>query len=259
MRNLRGKIAIVTGGARGLGKAMAERLAIEGVHVVIADRLREETQETVSAFRGKGYDVDFIIVDLLDVAQINEMVDEVVKKYGRIDILVNNAGVQIRKKAVEFTENDWDTLMGVNLKAYYFASCAAARHMIKAGSGAIVCTSSENSARFTSKRTLYAVSKGAVNAMVGALAVEWARYGIRINAVAPGFIDTEMHRTAIAQGVLNDDELLTVLPNKRLLLADEIADAVCYLASDDASGVVGQVLFVDGGCNVNCLPESKEL
>ena len=259
MKNLQGKIAIVTGGARGLGKAMAARLLQEGVRVVIADCLEEQLNQTVAEFRQAGYAAEAYVVDLLHVDEIRRMVERVVAEHGRLDILVNNAGIQIRKKAVDFTEEDWERLIGINLKAYYFASCAAARVMIPQGSGAIVCISSENSARFTSRRTLYAVAKGAVNALVGALGVEWARYGIRINAVAPGFIDTEMHRTAVQEGVLDDTELLSVLPNKRLLLDTEIADAVCYLASGDASGINGQVLFVDGGCNVNCLPETKEL
>lgn len=259
MKNLSGKIALVTGGARGLGKAMVRRLLQEGVHVVVADRLEEQLRQTVEEFRAEGYSAETYVVDLLHLDQIEKMVADVVERHGRLDILVNNAGIQIRKRAIEFTEDDWDNLMGVNLKAVYFTSCAAAKYMIPRGSGSIVCISSENSARYTSKRTLYAVSKGAVNALVGALGVEWARYGLRINAVAPGFINTEMHRTAVQEGVLDDEELLSVLPNKRLLLDDEIADAVCYLASDDASGIVGQVLFVDGGCNKNCLPEQKEL
>ncbi len=259
MKNLTGKIAIVTGGARGLGKAMAKRLLQEGVHVVIADCMADQLHQTAAEFCAEGYPAEAYVVNLLYTDQIEQMIEDVVKKHKRLDILVNNAGIQIRKKAVDFTEDDWDKLMGVNLKACYFTSCAAARHMIPQGSGSIVCISSENSVRYTSKRTLYAISKGAVNALVGALGVEWARYGIRINAVAPGFINTEMHRTAVLEGVLDDDELLSVLPNKRLLSDDEIAGAVCYLASEDASGIVGQVLFVDGGCNKNCLPEKKEL
>jgi len=227
--------------------------------VVLADILEAELERTVEEFRRRELAADMYVVDLMKVASVNEMIDTVVQRHGTIHILVNNAGIQIRKKAVDFTEEDWDRLMGINLKSYYFASTAAAKVMIKRGNGAIVCISSENSAHYTSKRSLYGVSKGGVNAMVGALGVEWARYGIRINAVAPGFIDTKMHRTAVQEGVLDDAELLSVLPNKRLLLAEEIADAVCFLASDGASGIVGQTLFVDGGANKNCLPESKVL
>ncbi|WHH59369.1 SDR family oxidoreductase [Petroclostridium sp. X23] len=259
MKNLEGKIAIVTGGAKGLGKAMAKRLLEEGVTVVIADILEDEMKNTVEEFKSQGYEADYFLVNLESVQQISNMMDYVVKKYGTLDILVNNAGIQIRKWAVDFEEAEWDKLMGINLKALYFASTAAAKVMIPKGKGVIVCISSANSTEYTSKRSLYNISKAAVNGLVGTLGVEWARFGIRINAVAPGYVATDMVKQGITEGIINIDEILTIVPGKRLLETEEIANAVCFLASDDSSGMVGQTLFVDGGWSKNGLPEKKDL
>lgn len=259
MRGLKGKIAIVTGGARGLGKAMSERLLQEDVTVVLADIQAELLENTVEEFLLKGYKVDSITVDLMKIDDIDRMINETVKKYGKLDILVNNAGIQIRKWLVDFTEADWDAMLGVNLKAVYFACQAAARVMIQQGSGSIICISSEYSEKYTSKRSLYCISKGGINTLVGTLSVELARFGLRVNAVAPGFIDTDMLQTGIRDGLVNLPELISVLPNKRLLLPEEIANAVCFLASEESSAIAGQTLFVDGGMCKGCLPEPKVL
>lgn len=259
MGNNQGKTAVVTGGSRGLGKAIAAKLLEEGMTVVIADILEPELTATVEEFSERGFKADGFVADLGVVADINKLVDYAVRKYGTLDVLVNNAGIQIRKPAVEFEEADWDRLIGINLKAFYFAATAAARVMIPKGRGSIVCISSANSTEFTSKRSLYNISKAAVNGLVGTLGVEWARYGIRINAVAPGYVETDMVKQGIRDGIINLDEILTVLPIKRMIKPEEIAAAVAFLASDAASGVVGQTLFVDGGWSKNGLPEKKEL
>ncbi|MGI6084464.1 MAG: SDR family NAD(P)-dependent oxidoreductase [Acetivibrionales bacterium] len=259
MKGLKGKIAIVTGGARGLGKKIAERLLREDVTVVLADIEKELLGNTVNEFCSKGYKADSIVVDLRKTEDTERMVNYTVKKYGRLDILVNNAGIQIRKWLVDFTEEDWDAMLGVNLKAVYFACQSAARIMIPQGSGSIICISSEYSERYTSKRSLYCISKGGINSLVGTLGVELARFGLRVNAVAPGFIDTDMLQTGIRDGLVNLPELISVLPNKRLLFPKEIASVVCFLASEESSGITGQTLFVDGGMCKGCLPEPKEL
>lgn len=259
MKNIAGKVALVTGGARGLGKAMVERLLAEGATVVIADILEEEGRKAAAEFKARDLPADYVKVDLRQVSEIDAMVAETAKRHGGLDILVNNAGIQIRKWAVDFEEEEWDLLMGINLKAYYFAARAAARIMIPKRQGSIVCISSGNSANYTSKRSLYCIAKTGVNGLVGTLGVEWARYGLRINAVAPGFINTEMLKSGIRDGLVNEPELMSILPNKRLIEPEEVAAAVCFRASDDASGITGQTLFVDGGWNKNGLPEKKDL
>lgn len=253
------KVAIVTGGAKGLGYAMAERLLREGAKVTIADILPDVLKKTVDEFKHKGYAAEGFTVDLMNVSAIDNMVEDVVKRHGTLDILVNNAGIAIRKPVLDHTEEDWEKVIGVNLKAYYFAARAAAKVMVANRKGSIVCTSSENSARFSTKRSLYCISKAGVNALAGALAVEWGRFGVRVNAVAPGFIDTDILQSGIREGLVSIPELLSVLPNKRLLLREEIAEVVCFLASDASSGITGQTIFVDGGANINCMPERKDL
>ena len=149
--------------------------------------------------------------------------------------------------------------MDINLKSYYFASRAAARYMKQQGGGAIVCTSSANSERFTTKRTPYCISKAAVNGLAAALGNEWGRFNIRVNAVAPGYVYTDMVKQGIAEGIIDEKAGMSVVPLKRYLLPEEIAAAVCFLLSDEASGITGQTLFVDGGWNKNGLPEAKDL
>jgi len=259
MYNLKGRISIVTGGARGLGKAMAERLGKEGATVVIADIDVPSMEKTVAEMNEAGYPTEGYRIDLTKTEEIDAMIDHVAKKYGRIDILINNAGINIRQWATEYKEEDYDFLMDLNLKSYYFASRAAARYMKQQGGGAIVCTSSGNSERFTTKRTPYCISKAAVNGLVAAFGNEWGRFNIRINAVAPGYIYTDMVRQGIAEGIIDEKAIMSVLPNKRFLAAEEIANAVVFLASDEASGINAQTLFVDGGWNKNGLPEAKDM
>lgn len=259
MNGIKGKITLVTGAAKGLGKAMACRLAQEGAVLVVADIDRGTLDATVAELTGSGFSAEGYQVNLCNTSEIDAMIDYVVKTYGRIDILINNAGIQIRKWATEFPEEEYDQLMDINLKAYYFASRAAARYMKLQGGGVIVCTSSANSERFTTKRTPYCISKAAVNALVAALGNEWGRFNIRINAVAPGYVYTDMVGQGIAEGIIDEKAIMSVIPLKRFLGAEEIASAVSFLASDDASAITGQTLFVDGGWNKNGLPEAKDL
>lgn len=258
MYKLDGRIAIVTGGARGLGQAMAERLGKEGATVIIADIDTESMEKTVAAMNAAGSKAEGYQIDLTKTSEIDVMIDKVVADHGRIDILINNAGINIRQWATEYKEEDYDFLMALNLKSYYFASRAAARYFKKQGGGVIVCTSSGNSERFTTKRTPYCISKAAVNGLVAALGNELGRFNIRVNAVAPGYIYTDMVRQGIAEGIIDEQAIMSVLPNKRFLEASEIANAVVFLASDEASGINAQTLFVDGGWNKNGLPEAKD-
>ena len=260
MRGLKDKIAIVTGAGGGIGRGIALRMAQEGTYLVIADINLDAANETVALIEQAGGAAEARKVDLRSVEQIDAMIDDVHQKHGRIDILVNNAGVQIREWATEFSEEKFDLLMDLNMKAYYFASRAAARYMKEQENhGVIVCISSGNSERYTTRRSPYNISKAAVNGMVGTLAVEWGRFGIRINGVAPGFVLTDMVKKGIAEGIIDLDTNMKVIPMKRLITTEEIGNAVTFLASDEASGVTGQVLFVDGGWNRAGLPEEKEI
>lgn len=256
MRGISKKVAIVTGGAKGIGRGICRRLAQEGARLIIADIDELASIEAAKELCDNGYTAEHYRVDLTSVAQIDAMVKHVHEKHGSIDILVNNAGVQIREWATEFDEDKFDFLMDLNLRAYYFASRAAARYMkTQPNGGAIVCVSSTNSTRYTSMRSPYNISKAAVNGLVGTLAVEWGRFNIRINAAAPGYVLTDMVRAGIEEGIIDMETNFKVIPMKRLLTVEEIANSVCFLASAEASGITGQTLFVDGGWSSAGLPE----
>lgn len=259
MRGIKGKIAIVTGGTRGIGKGIAKRFLEEGATVIIVGGKNKNDADTAVAELSPLGPIEAMMVDLSEGTAVEKMVEDVVAKYGRIDILVNNAGINIRRWATEFPIEDFEKVINVNMKAYYLASRTAARYMKEQGGGSIVCISSGNSQCYTSQRSAYNISKTAVNGLVATLGVEWARFGIRINAVAPGYVMTEMIEKGIAEGIIDIDAIMSVTPHKRLLQAEEIASAVAFLASDEASGVVGQTLFVDGGWSKAGIPEPKDM
>jgi len=259
MKGLKGKVAIVTGGARGLGKAIAYRLASEGVKVVIVDILEDLANDTCREFSALGYETVAIKVNLREVDEINQMVDFAVDKYGTVDVLVNCAGIQIRNASVNFTEAEWDAINDVNLKAQFFASQAAGKIMLKKGKGSIICISSGTAIRYTSRRSPYNITKAAVNALAGSLGNEWARYGVRVNAVAPGWSATDMVKDGLKAKVITEDEILPMVPVNRFMEPSEIADTVCFLASDESTGIVGQTIYVDGGGSLRCIPEKNDL
>ena len=256
MKGINGKVTIVTGGARGIGKGICARMAGEGAKLILVDIDETSANETASELRKTGAEVEVCRVDLCKVQEIDAMIAYVHSQYGSIDILVNNAGIQIREWATDFDEAKFDMLLDLNLKAYYFASRAAARHMKNQNSGgAIVCISSANSERFTTLRSPYNISKAAINALVGTLAVEWSRFNIRINAVAPGYVLTDLVKQGVESGLINMENNYKVIPMKRFITVEEISSGVCFLASDEASGITGQTLFIDGGWSRCGLPE----
>ena len=259
MRGIKDKITIVTGGTRGIGKGIAKRFLEEGATVIIIGGQNQEDADKAVAELSPLGKVEAMMVDLSDAAAAEKMIDDVVAKYGRIDILVNHAGIQIRKWATAFPIEEFKKVIDVNMIAYYVASRTAARYMQKQGGGSIVCISSGNSQCYTSQRSAYNISKTAVNGLVATLGVEWARFNIRINAVAPGYVMTEMIQKGINEGIIDIDNIMKVIPMKRLLQPSEIASSVCFLASDEASGITGQTLFTDGGWSKAGLPEAKDL
>ena len=261
MRGLAQKNALVTGGAKGIGRGIAERLASAGSNVMIADILGDETRVVAEEIEKK-YGVRAVPyeVDLMDNDQIEKMISGFTEIMGSLDVLVCNAGITIHNWATDYSLEQINKVFDIDLKAYYLCSRCAARVMKEQETkGNIVCISSVNSAVYHSKRSLYNVSKAAVNGMVGTLGVEWARFGIRVNAVAPGYVATDLVKMGVENGTINLDRNMEVIPIKRLIEVEEIANAVAFLASDEASGITGQVLFTDGGWNRAGLPETKDL
>ncbi len=261
MKGLKGKNVLVTGAAKGIGKGIAERFASEGANVLVADILAEEAQKTAAALAEQyGVRVESYQIDLTHNDEIEQMMADMAASFGSIDILVCNAGITIHNWATEYPLSDIDKVFALDMRAYYLCSRVAARYMKEQeGKGRIVCISSVNSQVYHSKRSLYNVCKSAVNGMVGTLGVEWARFGLRINAVAPGYVATDLVKGGVENGTIDLTRNMEVIPMKRLIEVSEIAAAVAFLASDEASAITGQTLFVDGGWSKDALPEDIDM
>lgn len=252
MKTKQGKIALVTGGSRGIGKAISQRIAEDGATVVIADVLYENAVEACEELKAKGLDAIPYKVDLSSTDEIIEMFEFIKEKFGTIDILVNNAAIQIRGASVNFKECNWDKVCDINLKSQWLTCQYAGKMMLKNGYGKIVCIASGTASRSQSQRAPYTITKSAVEGLARALGNEWARYGLNVNAVSPGWTLTQMVQDGINKGLVKPDEILPMVPLARFMDPVEVANAVNFLASDEASGIVGQTLYCDGGGSIRC-------
>lgn len=253
-KGLKMKIAVITGGANGIGLGILKHFISNHVYCYIFDKDELALEKAVSLSPNL---IESIKVDLTDDKDVEQAFKVVIKKHNQINYLICNAGIAIRKWAFDFTMNEYDRLMSVNLRAYYLCAKIAAKYMYEQKTrGSIVCISSVNSISYHSKRSLYNISKAAINGMVGTLGVEWARFGIRINAVAPGYVLTDLLKKGIEEGIVDEKNIMSVIPMKRYITIDEIARTVYFLASDESSGITGQVICVDGGWSKNALPEN---
>src|SRR5580698_10254152 len=245
---LEGRVAIVTGGARGIGRETAETLAAAGARVVLADRDKETTESAAAGIRASGLHATAILADVADEASVNAMVQAALEREGRLDILVNNAGIAIRRPAVELALGEWDKVLSVNLTGSFLCARAAARPMIAAGGGAIVNVASIMglSGGGLYPNVSYQATKGAIVNMTRALAVEWAPHVIRVNAVAPTYV-----RTELIGPILKDPELVArieaMTPLRKLAEPADIAAAITFLVSPAAAMITGHTLAVDGG------------
>jgi glucose 1-dehydrogenase len=243
---LDGKVALVTGGARGIGRATAEKLAQAGAHVAVCDAADEAAaQATLTAIREAGRTGLFRQTDVGDRGAVERLFDAVIESFGRLDILVNNAATNIRKPLVDLDVADVEKVWRVSLWGVFHCSQLAARQMVKQGSGSIVTISSVHAVQAFPNSTAYNGAKAAVNQMTRTWAAELAADGVRVNAIEPGWIDTPGERTFYSEEQIREEG--RKLPMGRLGRPEEIADAVCYLVSDQASYVTGSCLRVDGG------------
>ncbi len=242
---LKDKVAIVTGSARGLGAAMVRRLAQEGARVVVTDILREQAEATAAALRADGLQAHCVIADITKAADVQRLVDETVATFGGVHVLVNNAGMPRDKYLVKMTEEDWELVMNVMLKGAFLVTRAVMPHLIAQGWGRVINISSRAHLGNPTQAN-YSAAKAGLIGMAKALAQEEGRYGITVNCVAPGFMETEMVQALPTYETIKE-RAINAQPIKRVGRPEDIADAVAFLASERASFISGEVLHVTGG------------
>ena len=248
MNEFQGKVAIVTGGTSGIGRAAALAYAREGAKVVVAGRRAAEGEETVRLLRAQGGEGFFVTTDVSKEAQVKKLVDRTVEKFGRLDFAFNNAGIeQTPTPFLEQTMETYDQVMDINVKGLWLSMRHEIPAMLKSGGGAIVNTSSVAGVVAFPGIEIYAASKHAVIGLTKSAAVEFGKQGIRINAVLPAAIETDMYRRFVGEKVENHATMTAMHPIGRIGKSEEIADAVIWLSSSKASFVTGHSLLVDGG------------
>ena len=249
MFELKDKIALVTGGRRGMGRTHALALAKQGAKVAITDMDVNECAPVVQEIKVQGGEAVCYKMDVLSKAEVEKVFDEVIKQFGRLDILVNNAGIYFPKPALELTEEDWDKMIGTNLRGQFFCAQRAAKEMAKNKWGRIINIASVASGQVgvgIAGGAHYTASKGGIIGMSETLAIEWAPLGITVNAIGPGAIDTPMVQAAqIPKEAMNG--MMQRIPLKRIGRPEEVSAMVVFLASEESSYVTGATFYVDGG------------
>jgi acetoin reductase-like protein len=250
-----GQAVVVTGGGRGIGRAVCLRFASEGANVVVCDVDRAVAEETAEAVRGLGPEAEAVELDVRDGEGVAAMVSKAVERFGRIDVLVNNAGITIAKPVLEFTEEEWDRTFDINVKGVFRCSQHVAAHMVEHRSGKIINIASESGKTAKPSFTIYGSSKFAVVGFTQGLAQELAPYGVNVNAVCPGIVHTrmweELDRVIGERQGRKPGEVLEsrkeLIPLGRLETPEDVSGVVAFLASDDARYMTGQAVNVTGG------------
>lgn len=251
---LESKVAVITGGTSGIGRATAILFGQEGSRVVVVGRRQEEGEKTVDLVRDKGGEAVFLRADVSQPRDVKEMIRRAINEYERIDILFNNAGVHpesARRPVAECSEEDWDKVMDINVKGIFLVSKAVIPEMIRQGGGVIINTSSVLGGYVSAQnRAIYAASKGAVGALSRSMALDYASFNIRVNCILPGLVETEIAQELIRSAKQDPRQwkhLMSQYPIGRVGRAKDIAHAVLFLASDESNWITGSLITVDGG------------
>jgi 3-oxoacyl-[acyl-carrier protein] reductase len=243
MLDLSGKVALVTGASRGIGRAIATQLAAQGALVVAAAR-GDHANDCVADITGRGQKAESLSVDVTDAAALERVPAGIIERHGRLDIVISNAGITRDQLLMRMKREDWDAVLATNLTATFVLAQAAMRPMLKQRGGRIIAISSVVGQMGNAGQSNYAASKAGLIGFAKALAREVASRGITVNVIAPGMIETDMTRELSGKG---QETWSTLIPLGRLGRADEVAAAACFLASDEAAYITGHVLSVNGG------------
>jgi NAD(P)-dependent dehydrogenase (short-subunit alcohol dehydrogenase family) len=245
---LQGKAALVTGASRGIGRVIALYLAGEGADVAVncASSILE-AEKVAREIKKLGRNSVVIKADVADKASVEKMVNEVIEQFGKIDILINNAGMATVAPSEKLEEKLWRRGIDVMLTGAFFCSQAAGKEMIRQKSGKIVNIASINGIVAFPERASYCSAKAGVMALTKVLASEWAKHNINVNAVAPGYVETELVSSLVAQGKLQMNELMARTPSGKLASAEDVAETVVFLVSDSSKSINGQTIVTDGG------------
>ncbi len=247
---LQGRVALVTGAGRGIGRAIALRLGEEGADVAVNYcRSKDAAEQVACKIREMGRRATAVQGDVSDPESVESMVGAVTGEFGRIDILVNNAGVLRRQPFLDMALEDWDWTLGTNLRGTFVVSQCVARVMKDQGKGNIVNVASIFARNASPGATAYAVSKAAVSMLTKQMAVELAQYGLRVNEIDPGLTETDLNRKDIARPEFLEPRLARI-PLRRIGQPEDLAGAVTFLASDDAAMITGASIFIDGGATI---------
>ena len=243
---LDGAVAIVTGAGGGMGRAISLALAEVGAKVTVADVVVEGGQQTVELVKKAGGQAIFVKVDLTKASEVESMVGTTVKEFGKVDILVNNAGIQLAKPFIDLTEDEWHRVMNINLTSTFLCSKAAGKHMIKQEKGRIINIASTAGLVAATNQAVYCASKAGVILLTKALSLEWARYNINVNAIAPGYFRTPFSAKA-TEDEKTAAELLKRIPLRRFGEPKDLGPLVVYLASAASDYMTGETILIDGG------------
>jgi len=243
---LDGRVALVTGASRGLGQGMAIALGSAGASVALVARTKASLEETAKLIEKEGSKAYVLQADISKILEAERVVKQTAEHFGQLNILLNSVGTQVRKPVLEISEQEWDYLIGVNLKSVYFVTQAAAREMIKVKKGKIINITSLTSFIGLPNVSIYGASKGGIAALTRQWAIEWAKYNINVNAIGPGYF-----KTALTADLFKDETrfkwVLSRIPLGRTGVPEDLAGAAVFLASDASDYITGQIINVDGG------------